>query len=116
MKQSLSTGLLVLLLIVTGSAQAWWETPYNGYWPNAWPGQNMWPGPYGQPSFGPYGPPNQAYGGPDWNMRGYVTEQGDMHVVIEYHGNVNNDFFGGHGGYPGYGTYPRPPYNGYGWR
>jgi hypothetical protein len=34
--------------------------------------------------------------------------------VIEYRGNMNNDFFGGNAWYPGYGTYRQPPY--YGWR
>lgn len=112
------TSLLSLLLVVAGNAQAWWGTPYGGYWPNAWPGQNVWPGQYGQPGFNPGGVHRWGYGGPGWNMRGYMTDRGDMHFVIEYRGNVNRDFFGGHGGYPGYGAYRQPPpaFYGSGWR
>ncbi|NNF95990.1 MAG: hypothetical protein HKM94_03570 [Halobacteria archaeon] len=109
MKRALSTSLF-LLLVVAGNAHAWWGTPYNGYWPNAWPSQNVQRGYY------PYGVQPQGYGGPGWNMRGYITQRGDMNVVIEYRGNINQDFFGGRGRYPGYGAYQRSPYYGYGWR
>lgn len=108
----LSTSLALLLLTVAGHAQAWGGTPYGGYWPNAWPGQYTQPGGYRD------GVHRWGYGGPDWNMRGYMTEWGDMHVVIEYHGNINNNFFGGNDWHPGYNAYRRPPpaFNGYGWR
>lgn len=106
MRRILSISALCLSLLVTGHAQAWWGTPYGGYWPNAWPGQGVQPGYYNN------GIHRWNYGGPDWQMRGYMTEWGDMNVVIEYRGNMNNAF----GGYPGYGPYPQPfnPY--YGWR
>lgn len=110
MKSSLSTCLLFVLLVAAGNAQALWGTPYGTYWPNAWPGQNVRPG------FYPNDVRHWGYSGPDWSMRGYMTKWGDMNVVIEYHGNVNNDFFGGGRWYPGYGAYRQPPYYGYGWR
>lgn len=109
MKWVLSTSLF-LLLVATSHAQAWWGTPYNGYWPNAWPSQNEQRGYY------PYSVQPWGYNGPDWKMRGYITDSGDMHVEFKYRGNINNDFFGGYGGYPGYGSYRQPPYYGYGWR
>ena len=116
MKRALSTSLLFLLLTIAGSAQAWREMPYNGNWPNVWPGQNVRPGQYIQPGYFPNGARNQGYGGSGWNMRGYMTSRGDVNVVIEYRGNINQDFFGGRGPYSSYGTYPQSPYYGYGWR
>lgn len=96
--------------MAAGNAQAWWGTPYAGYWPNAWPAQNQ----NMRRGYYPNTFQHQGYGGSGWNMRGYMNKWGDMNVVIEYRGNVNNDFFGGRGGFPGYGAYRQPPY--YGWR
>ena len=119
-QRSLLAGVLA---ISSGYAQAWWNGPNmpyyaqpNGYsWPNAWP--SFGPG-YG---YSPYGY-NGGYGGSDWSVKGYMTEQGDAHFVIEYHGNIYDDMFGrnyGNGGFPGsWGRYPGGygmPYYG-GWR
>ena len=121
--------LSVLLLALATHAMAWWGTPFAGspyagsYWPNAWPGYapgyNYGPhnygGGYGRGyNYGPYGYPGNSNGS-DWNVRGYMTEWGDMHFVIEYRGNINNDLFGNQYGYPGYRGYGMP-YYGSGWR
>ena len=110
MKRALSTGVFFFLLMAAGSAQAWWGgTPYNGYWPHAWPSPTI------QRGYSPYAVQPYGHAGNGWNMRGYMTQQGDVNFVMEYRGNINQDFFGGgYGGYPGYGTYQQSPY--YGWR
>ena len=117
MKLVLSTSALVSLLLLAANAHAWQQTPYSSpygtSWPNAWPQQqqNMRPNMYPN-NFRP-----QAYGNKGWKMRGYMTQQGDVNVVIEYQGNINNGFRGAYGGgfrQPGYGAYPQSPY--YGWR
>jgi len=108
LKRILSTSVLLFLFFTAGNAQAWWQTPYGAYWPNAWPSTNM------QRGYNPYAVQPWGYNSPDWKMRGYINQQGDVHVEFKYRGNINNDFFGGYGGYPGYGTYQRPSY--YGWR
>jgi len=104
--------LLVLLLITTNQATAWWSTPYgytptySGYWPNAWPA-------YGQT---PYGYNGSGYNNPGWNVRGSMTASGDTHFIMEYHGNIYDEFYGQgyrqpyYNGFPGYSNY------GQGWR
>ena len=110
MRLGLTTGQLLILALMSGNAQAWQGPPYAGYWPNAWPGQGQTRG----PGFSPSGVHRWSYGGRDWKMRGYMTEWGDMRVVIEYHGNINNNFYGNQNWSHGYGGYWRPPF--YGWR
>jgi len=89
--------MLLLLMLSANQAAAWWNVPYGsayqrgGYWPNAWPA-------YAQPSYNmmPY---QQNNGG--WNVRGTMNPSGDMHFIMEYHGNVYDDFYGrGHYGFP----------------
>ena len=97
--------LVSLMLIPASQAYAWWNTPYayppyyNGYWPNSWP-----PGGYVRPFY---------YNGSDWRVRGTMSDRGDAHFVIEYHGNMYDDMFG-----TGYGQrgYPRYPNYGNSWR
>ena len=106
------TPLILLLLMSANQAVAWWNTPYGyvpnhrGYWPNAWPA-------YGQT---PYNYNGSGYNNSGWNVRGTMTESGDTHFIMEYRGNIYDDFYG-HGyrqpyynGFPGYSNY------GQGWR
>jgi len=108
----LSALLALLLLAVTNQAGAWFNGPYGyspytgGYWPNAWPN-------YGRP-MGNIAPYN--FNSSDWNVRGSMNENGDAHFIIEYHGNIYDQFYGRgysqpyYNGFPGYSNYGR------GWR
>lgn len=112
------TSLLAILLLMSSHVMAWWNgpqtqpyvQPYGYSWPNVWPGYGRGYAPH-VPAYGstPYG-----YNGSDWNMKGYMNEQGDMHFIMEYHGNIYNDMFGGNYVYPGYRGYGAPYYGG--WR
>ena len=96
--------LLALLLVSANQSMAWWNTPYGyatqrgGYWPNAWPA-------YVQPQ-------RNSYNGTGWNVRGSMSESGEMHFIMEYRGNIYNGQFGSP-----YGRYfSNNPYYGRGWR
>jgi len=93
----------LLLLVIAGQAQAWWNTPYSypqnrmGYWPSVWPA-------YVQPQYNRR-PPNSG-----WNVKGSMNQRGDTHFVIEYHGNIYDMQYGNRYGYP------RNQSSQYGWR
>jgi len=98
---------LILLLVSTNQAMAWWNGPYgympnrSGYWPNAWPAYVQQP--YRNNNLG-------------WNVRGTMTASGDTHFIMEYHGNIYDDFYGQGYRRPYYNDFFGYPNIGNGWR
>jgi len=104
--------LLILFLLSANHAMAWWNTPYNyapqrgSYWPSVWPA-------YIQPQrhFSPY-----ANYGTGWNVKGSMSESGNIYFVMEYRGNIYDDFYGRNYRQPFYNGYQMNPNYWRGWR
>lgn len=94
----------LLLMALSGQAQAWWSNPYGyfpgrtGYWPGVWPA-------YVTPQYRTF-----PYDG--WNVKGAMNENGDAHFVFEFHGNIYDMPFGNRYGY----AYPWYQNRNNGWR